>query len=174
MELLDQLEGSLNAPDGFTDLPDVLFVQAVRPGGQAQVAYSGGIDLHDPAAGCVYRHHVSAGDQYTHRFGIALNRPVAFHSDDAVHDGEVARERRVQIGDTLIDACPVQHVLGPAVNAAGHEAEEILHAERGAHPVVRLHFWQGDQQVGRQSRVGKVNRIQSGKRIIQQNLRDVV
>ena len=56
----------------------------------------------------------------------------------------------------FVDAGPVQHVLGPAVDAAGHHAEQILHRERRARPVMGLHLGHGDQQVGAQRGVGQV------------------
>ena len=40
-----------------------------------------------------------------------------------------------------------KHVLGPAVNDAGHHAEEILERKRDAGPVMRLHLGERDDQV---------------------------
>ena len=67
----------------------------------------------------------------------------------------------VQVGDAFVDSGPVQHVLGPSVNAAGNHAEQILHGQRGAHPMVRLHLGHGDQQSRAQRGVGQIELAQT-------------
>src|SRR5713101_5953157 len=156
LEFRYQVERSRDAFDGLANLPDVFFAQAIGPGSQAQITDPRGIDSHDAAASRVYRRHVRARNQDTDRLGIALDGTVAFHADNAVHDREVTGEGRMKIGDTFIDARPVQYILRPSVHASRDQAEEILHAERGAHPVMRFHFGERDQEVSPQSSVREI------------------
>ena len=74
----------------------------------------------------------------------------------------------------FVDAGPVEHVLGPSVDAARHHAEEVLHGQRGAHPVMGLHLGHGDQQVGAQSGVGKVELAEARELAGGAHARDVV
>src|ERR1035437_2516457 len=68
----------------------------------------------------------------------SVQRPVAFHRNDAVRDDEMHWSRRTNIENAPVDAIPMQNVLGPAVLCARHYTEHILHAQRNASPVVGL------------------------------------
>src|SRR5436853_412201 len=89
-------------------------------------------------------------------FSSALNRPIAFHADYAVDDREGIAELTVQRDDGFGNSDIVQLVFRPSVNRARDYAEEILHRERSARPMVRLHLREGDDQVGSQDRVREV------------------
>jgi len=107
------------------------------------------VDLHQACRGGVDRDRVVAEDEHTAAFRIALDRSVAFHTDDAVDDREALHaQRTVYVDDALRDAFPVQRVLRPAVDRARHDSEHVLHGQRGARPVVGLELGHGDQHVG--------------------------
>jgi len=71
-------------------------------------------------------------------FAVAVERAVAFHATDAVHDGEVGGAGQGDVHDALVDAAPVQLVLGPAVADAGERAGNRFSATGGAGPVMGL------------------------------------
>src|ERR1051326_8730024 len=112
----------------LADLQDVAFTQLPRPGGQHQISDGGGFDFHDAAAGCIHSSQVLAGDQHSNWLWFTLNRSVAFHAHNAVHDREMARECGVKISNALVNAGPMEYVFRPSVNAARDQAEEVLHA----------------------------------------------
>src|SRR5258707_253347 len=43
-----------------------------------------------------------------------MQRPIAFHSLNAIGDNEVNRDGHREFDDTVVDALPVQYVLRPA------------------------------------------------------------
>ena len=45
----------------------------------------------------------------------------------------------------------MQHILRPAVSAAGDNSKHVFHAERDAGPVMRFHFRHGHDEIGRQN-----------------------
>jgi len=65
---------------------------------------------------------------------------VAFHADDAVDDGELARKGGMEVGYGFVDAGPVERVLGPSIDSARHHSEEVFHGQGGRHPVMGLHL----------------------------------
>src|SRR5207247_10960796 len=85
---------------------------------------------------------------------LALDRPVALHTHDAVDDGELRyRDGALDVDDALVESRPVKHVLRPSVHRAGNHAEQILEGEGHAGPVVRLQLRHGDQQIGPEYRL---------------------
>ena len=80
----------------------------------------------------------------------------------------------MQVGDGFVDAGPVEHVLGPSIDAARHHAKEVLHGQRRARPVMGLHLWHRDQQVRAQSRVGEVERAETRELAGGAHARDVI
>src|SRR5262249_13650930 len=92
--------------------------------------------------------------------GFALDWPIAFHSHDSVDDGEAFAENTMQFDDRPGDSLAVQFVLGPAVNSARNDAEEVLHGKRGAGPVMSLHFRHGNDQIGAKGGVGQENLVE--------------
>ena len=65
-----------------------------------------------------------------------LDGPIAFHAHDAVHHGEGVGKEPVELEDRRVDAFVVEEVLRPAVDAAGDEAEEVLHRQGDTGPVM--------------------------------------
>ncbi len=55
--------------------------------------------------------------------------------------------RGVDVQDRPADPGVVQHVLGPSVVDARHDAEEVLHRQGHAGPVVRLHLGERDDPI---------------------------
>ena len=93
---------------------------------QHEVADLIGIDFHQPAASRVHRQEVVSHDEGAERLGVAHERAVAFHADDAVHDREIGRSREGDIDDAVVDAAPMEFVLRPAVADARNSAEQVL------------------------------------------------
>ena len=82
----------------------------------------------------------------------ALDRSVALHAHDPVHDGQPRLDRGRHVHDRLLQARPVQHVLGPAVDPARDDAEHVLERQRHAAPVMGLHLGHRNHQVRLQHR----------------------
>ncbi len=80
----------------------------------------------------------------------------------------------MQIGDRFIDTRPVQDVLRPSIHTAGHDTEQILHAQRGARPVMSLHFRHGNQQVTSEHRIRQIERSKLGLRPLQGDEGDLI
>ena len=121
------------------------------------------VDPHDPAARRVHGDRVLPRHQHSGVLGRALDRAVALHPDDSIYNREVPRKRCVQVGDAFFDSGPVQHVLGPAINGARHNAEKIFHRQRRSNPVVRLHLGHRNQKVRAQRDVGQIQFLDARK-----------
>src|SRR5271169_2555600 len=104
----------------------------------SNVIYLLGRQAHDSRAGGINSYGIVAGDENSGRLRDALNRAVAFHSDDSVHDREIGTHRGVDIENGAIDSRPMKNVLRPAVAASRNYAEHVFQRERDAGPVVRL------------------------------------
>ena len=89
-------------------------------------------------------------------FAFPMMGPSPSIADDAVHDGVMDRDGSGQVQDGVVDAPEMEEVLGPAVVDAREHAEEVLQAERDAHPVMGLHLGQADEHVGLDDRPGDV------------------
>src|SRR5205807_2504340 len=109
-------------------------------GSQAQIRQALWIYPHDSAAGCVHSHEVATHHQNAARLGRTLDRSVAFHPDNAVHDGEAAGENAVQFGDGTINTDLVKLIFGPAVDRTRYYAKKVFHGEGCASPMVRFHL----------------------------------
>ena len=53
----------------------------------------------------------------------------------------------------------MQHVLRPAIHAAGNQSEQILHAQGRARPVVGFELGHRHQQIAPEHRIGKIQRF---------------
>src|SRR5207253_2692271 len=84
----------------------------------------------------------------------------AFHPDNSVNNGEAPRQESMELGDGAVNADLVKLVFRPSVDRAGNEAEEVLHGERGARPVMCLHLGERDDQIGAKYGVWKVDLVQ--------------
>src|SRR5262245_44564187 len=91
-----------------------------------------------------------------------VKRAVASHCDDAVGDYEMRTHGCAYIENALVNACPVKNVLRPAVSTARHNPEHVFHAESDAGPVVRLHLWHRNDEIGGQHGSRKPQMIQAG------------
>ena len=125
----------------FVDRPEVV-------GREREVGDSLRREAHDPRDRGVDGRQVRADDDQTHRLAAAHDRAVAFHAVDAVDDREQRRQRGVDVVHRFGNAVLMQHVFGPAVLQAGEHAVEILHAGGEAHPMVRFHLRQRDDEIG--------------------------
>src|ERR1700731_4133218 len=96
---------------------------------------------HYPAAGSVYRDGVVTKNERAASLGCSLDRTIPFHPDDPVHYGEIGLHGGIYVQDGVVDARPVQHVLGPAVATSGHGPKHVFERQRHACPVVGLEFW---------------------------------
>src|SRR5207247_3473897 len=67
------------------------------------------------------------------------------------------------VDDAVVDAAPVQLVLGPAVADSRQRAKKILERKGRSGPVVRLELRQGDDDIGREDRSRQVERLQAGQ-----------
>src|SRR5262245_5076863 len=124
----------------------------------------GRVDAHQPRRRGVHRDWVLAEDEHAGAPRCPLDGAVAFHPDDTVHDGEPRhRERTVDVDDALVDACPVEHVLGPSVDGARYYSKHVLHRKRHARPVMALELGHRDDQVSLEHGVGKVEMSQAGE-----------
>jgi hypothetical protein len=96
------------------------------------------------------------------RFRSAVERAVAFHSDDSVGDNEIRADRGTDVENTFVNAGPVEDVFRPAVTRPRNDSEHVLHAERDAGPVMGFHFGHRNDEVGCQDRSWKPQTVQTG------------
>ena len=85
------------------------------------------------------------------RFRRTVEWTVAFHSDDCVSDHEVRTDRGADVENAFVNSCPVKDVFRPAVTGARNDPKHVLHAQRDAGPVMRLHLGHRDDEVGCQN-----------------------
>src|SRR4051812_49576420 len=78
----------------------------------------------------------------------SVDRAVAFHPDDAVHDRVCGAHRACDIKDGGLDARPMERVLWPPVDAAGKAPEAVLEGQGRSSPVMRLHLGHRDDDIG--------------------------
>src|SRR5215472_17393574 len=81
---------------------------------------------HDPRAGGIHRDGVVPHHQHSAWLRYSLDRAIAFHAQDAVHDGEIRPDRARDIEHGPRDPRPMENVLGPPVATARHNAEHVL------------------------------------------------
>src|SRR5258708_11579905 len=56
-------------------------------------------------------------------------------------------ERGTNVENALLDAVPVENVLGPAIPASWDHTEHVFHAEGDAGPVMRFHLGHGHKKI---------------------------
>jgi hypothetical protein len=57
---------------------------------------------------------------------VPFEGAIAFHADDAVDDGQLRGAGQGDVDNAVVDAAPVQLVLGPAVADTRERAEQVL------------------------------------------------
>src|SRR5262249_2485866 len=126
LKVRHRLERLGPAGDGFTCLQDLGFEQQTELllVTQDEIRDLFRVELHQATARSVHCHEVGAHDQDAHLLCGAIERTIAFHADDAVHDGQVRRARQGNVHDAIVDAAPVQLVLRPAIADARQRPEE--------------------------------------------------
>src|SRR5579872_3291306 len=67
---------------------------------------------------------------------IPTSGPSPSHCPNSVCDHEVNACRSADIEDALVNAMPMQKVLGPAILQAWHHTEHVFQAQRHARPVM--------------------------------------
>jgi hypothetical protein len=87
---------------------------------------------------------------------------IAFHSHDRICDHKVNRHSGADVENALLDAVPVEDVLGPTVSASGDHPEHVLHAESDAGPVMRLHFRHRNEKISLEHGFRKPEMLHSG------------
>src|SRR4030088_1408084 len=78
----------------------------------------------------------------------AVQWAVPLHRQDRVCDHKMNRHRGADVENALLDAVPVQNVLGPAIPASWDHTEHVLHAEGDTGPVMRFHLGHGHKKIG--------------------------
>lgn len=121
------------------------------------------IDPHQPAAGRVRGDGIVGKDEAAESLHRAVQRAVAFHGLNPVGDYEVDGHRGGKLDDGVVDALPMQNVLGPAVDGAWHDPEEVLQTQSDAGPVMGLDLRHGDDDVGGQHRLRQPEFRQMGQ-----------
>jgi hypothetical protein len=121
-----------------------------------------GSESHDAAGGGVDGNRVVAENQNPARLGSPLDGPVAFHTEDAIHDGEVRADGAVDIEQGASDSGPVENVLRPTVTAAGDDAKHVFHGESDAGPVVGLQLGHGNKKVRTEHGGGEIKLLERG------------
>jgi len=135
-ELRDDLKGSRGSIDGFSNQVDECRRSVAQESRTlADVHDSSGFEPHESCAGCIGSNRVIGKYDLSQRTRGAVERPVSFHSYDAVRDNKVDRNCRAQVEDALLNALPVENILRPSVSRARYNAEHVLHAESDARPV---------------------------------------
>src|SRR5258708_26543246 len=56
-------------------------------------------------------------------------------------------ERGTNVENALLDAVPVENVLGPAIPASWDHTEHVFHAEGDSGPVMRFHLGHGHKKI---------------------------
>src|SRR5690348_14121447 len=115
-----------------------------------------------------------ASHDHSHALARPQNRTVAFHGVDPIYQAELPWEQVVQVGNTLVDASPMQWIFRPAVDVSWNQPKQILHGKGSAGPVVRLHFGQRDQQIAGERGVWKIELLKLRKGALESDARDVV
>lgn len=155
MVLLHQLKIRADGGWVLTALLDLCLARGTEVGGHGQIFDFGRVDAHNAAAGGVDGDEVFAENQDVGCLRSSLDGSVPFHPDDAIDDRESLAKLAIYGDDGFGDSDVVEGVFRPAVNGTGDEAEEVFHRKGGAGPVMGLHFRHGDDEIGRENRVGK-------------------
>ena len=161
--MLDQLKIGADGGWVFTALFDLGWMERSQVGCPIQILNFGGVDAHDSAAGGIDGDEVLAENQDAGLLGSSLDGSVPFHADDAIDDGESPPELAVDGDDGVGDSDVVKGVFRPAVNGTGHEAEEIFHRKGGTGPVMGLHFWHGDDEIGGEGGIREKELTEAGE-----------
>jgi hypothetical protein len=105
------------------------------------------LQAHEPGARGIGRDWVIGENQTPKRPGCSVQWAVAFHGHDRICDHKVNRHSGADVENALLDAVPMEDVLGPTVSASGDYTEHVLHAESDAGPVMRLYFWHRNEKI---------------------------
>ena len=144
----------LDRPPGDADVvaPERPDPDLVRHG---QVVDPGRVDPHDPGRRGVHGQGVVSHDQDAGLSGRAHDGAVALHPDDAVDDGIMRLDGRVDLTDAERDAVPMEDVLGPPVGHARQDAEHVLQAQGDPGQLMGLHLGHGDDDFRRRDGLGQ-------------------
>ena len=77
----------------------------------------------------------------------AVERSVAFHSDDTICNDKVGTDRGTNIDNAFVNSDPMKDILGPAITRPWDDAEHVFHTERDAGPMMRFHFRHGYDEI---------------------------
>jgi len=137
--------GFADACDGLAEEGDVVGAVLAEAGfgAEAEVVYSGGVDLHDLRAYGVGGDGVGAGDDDV-GFDGGAGVLVALGPDEAVDDGELGAEDGGEVAEPLVEIAVHELLVGE------DGAHEVLDAEGDVGHAVALELGDADEAVGLQ------------------------
>ena len=161
MEFGDRGERGADGGDRFAKLLNFRQFHVSEHGrGAREVVNFLGAEAHDAAGSGVSGDGVLAKKEDAGGLRISLDWAIPFHTEDAIDDDEVGAGGGVDIENGAINAGPMENVFGPAVAAAGHDAEEIFHGEGDASPVMSLELGHGDEKIDAKNGFGKIELLE--------------
>ena len=145
-ELRDHLEGLRRRIDDFSNLVDECKRSVAKESrALANMTDSIGMKSHQSRAGCIGGHWIIRKHDLSQGTRCAVERPVAFHRQNPISNYEADRNGGAQIKDALLNAFPMENILGPTVSRTRHDTEHVLHTERDARPVMGLNLGHGER-----------------------------
>ena len=92
----------------FANLQDIFLGNiAQEAAGFGQIGDLGRVNLHQPGRSGIHSHQIVPKDQHTTRLRVALDRAVAFHTDNAIDNGKL-RHRQGTVDVRMLAGSPAQ------------------------------------------------------------------
>ena len=85
-------------------------------------------EAHQPDTDCISRYGIVRENDLVEPSRGSRQRAIAFHADNSISDHKMNGHRRYDIDNALLNAAPVQEVLGLPILHTRHHSEHVLHA----------------------------------------------
>ena len=121
-----------------------------------------GLHAHEPRTGCIGGDCVIGQNNTPKRSRCAVQWAIPLHRHDRVCDHKVNPHRGADVENALLDAIPVEDVLGPAIPASRNHAEHVLHDESDARPVMRFYLGHRHKKIGLSNSLRQPETLHSG------------